>query len=132
MSTNHEASAAVYHGSTVLFLARLVSAEGAPLQAADVSAAGYTVAAADPCRADLVEPVSGHEGVSFAAELAIYETLQTAAPWDADATGYNFRHELDASENSPFPSAGTTYFVTYTLRDTNGQPIVFRYRIEAI
>ena len=49
-----------------------------------------------------------------------------------DSEGYNFRHELDVSQNEAFPKAGTVYQVRYELTPVLGQKIVFRFQLKSI
>ena len=118
-----------FAGGTVTLLARVEDAEGVALAPGEIGSASYRVDARDACSA---APVEGHDGVPLTPGDVLYGSLQTGAPWDADATGYNFRHEVDVTQHAAFPTAGKTYAVTYELTPTGGQPVLFRFLIEAL
>ncbi len=56
----------------------------------------------------------------------VFNTLQTAAPWDsdADATGYNFRYDSPATDR-PAVSGGGTYWHRYDVTFTPASGAVF-------
>jgi len=132
MSKTRDYFGASFAGGTVTLLARVEDAEGQALTSSDAAAVTYRIDARDPCEPGSATPVSGHEDQPLDPSAVLYDTLQTGAPWDIDATGYNFRHEIDVATSPAFPTAGRTYSVTYVLTTTGGQPIVFRFLIEAI
>lgn len=132
MTTVQETRGVVLNGATVLLMGRLVRSDGELLLASEASALTYGVVARDPCCPGENEAVSGHESVALLPTDVLYEALQTDAAWDVDATGYNFRHEIDITTNDAFPDAGRSYVVRYELIPITGQPIVFRFLIEAI
>lgn len=119
-------------GASVLLLARVENADGTPVLPADVANVTYTVFELRPCDSPSRMPVAGHESVSLPPAALLFPSPQLDAPWNADATGYTFRHELDATASPPFPTAGRRYLIRYELTSSVGQPIVFTFQIEAI
>jgi len=54
---------------------------------------------------------------SLTVSSVIFDTLQTDARWDEDATGYNFKHDV---ANTAMASGGKTYRFEYKLTATSG------------
>jgi hypothetical protein len=134
---NHAMQASEYQGvvfknGPAILLARVVGANGAALVQADVSTIVYTISQLDEDHPDEETPISGHSGVSLVVANVIYNALQLDALWDADATGYNFKHVVDISPNQAFPTAGKSYRVKHTLTPTSGEIILVRFRLAAI
>ncbi len=120
------------NGSAVC-LARIMDPSGVAITSGDLAAIAYTAYSLDPDDEDLRTPITGHIANAVTVANAIYDTLQTAdAAWTVDTTGYNFRHELDVSTSPVFVVAGTDYLVEYTITPTAGQPIIVRFRVQAI
>lgn len=44
----------------------------------------------------------------------VFDTLQTAVPWDTDTTGYNFRYDSPAADR-PAVAGGGTYWHRYDI-----------------
>lgn len=131
MTAVQETRGVVFHGVTVLLMGRLARADGQLLLASETATLTYSIVARDPCCPSEDDAVSGHGGVALVPGNVLYEVLQTDTAWDVDETGYNFRHEIDISANAAFPEAGRSYAVRYELIPLTGQPIVFRFLIEA-
>lgn len=132
MNDIRETPGAVFAGGSVLLMGRVTRADGQLITPADIASASYRIEARDPCCPSGGTRVEGHDGVAVTPEEVLYATPQTGPPWDIDATGYNFRHEIDIGSNPAFPAAGRFYTVRYELIPVSGQPIVIRYLIEAI
>lgn len=122
--------AAVFERSTAVFLARVAFADGVLVKPSDIVSATYTIQRRGCDDASAV--VAGHDGVAFDPAAALYATLQTDPPWDADATGYNFRFEPDTSTDPAFPNPGEVCEVRFELSPTTGAPIVFRFQVEVL
>ena len=117
--------------STVL-LARVVGLDAVAITQASLTAAEYTIYEIDDDDPDEWTPVDGHEGIDVTVSALIYDTLQTDDLWDADATGYNFKHALDVALGSPFPEAGAEYLIVFTLTPATGQVFPVRFRARCI
>ncbi|NQU23631.1 MAG: hypothetical protein HQ567_20300 [Candidatus Nealsonbacteria bacterium] len=131
------ADAADIHGTafkngSATLLARVVGADGAPITQADVASASYSVYLLDDRDADARAAVTGHDGVALSVASIVFNSLQTDSLWTVDATGYNFRHVLDASANQALPTAGRRYLVEFTLTPNSGQVILVRFRVNVI
>jgi predicted proteasome-type protease len=58
----------------------------------------------------------------------VFDTLQTDSRWDADSTGYNFRHTVAAST---LGTGDHKYGVKYTFTPAAGQPFLLEFEIWA-
>lgn len=119
------------NGSAIL-MARIVDSAGAYIQQSGVSAIKYSIYELDPCRPDNLAAVTGHDAVSLIVSGVVYDTLQTGGLWTIDAVGYNFRHQINVSQNEAFPKAGTLYQVRYELTPTTGQKSIIRFQLRVI
>jgi hypothetical protein len=119
------------NGSAIL-MARIVDAAGANVQQAGIAAIEYSVFELDPCRPDDLAIVSGHDGVALTVANVIYNSLQTGGLWTLDATGYNFRHDIDVTSSEAFPKAGVEYQIRYELTPTTGQKSIVRFQLRVI
>ena len=122
----------VYKGGSCTLLARVVGKDAQPIVQADIASAAYTVYLLDDADPDQQTPVDDHEDVSLVVADCIFNELENDDLWDADETGYNFRHTLDVSSDSAFATAGRRYRVVVTLTPTVGQVILLRFRVRAI
>ncbi len=125
-----EAYGRVFYNSSATLLARVVKYDGTYVTQSALSSASYTINEVGTNGTN-GDAVTGHSNVSVPVSNLIYDTLQTDDTWTVDSTGYNFRHVLDISSNLAFPTAGTTYRVTFTLTPTSGPPIIVRFLIQA-
>jgi len=106
--------------SNSLNLARLTGlpsapdTEGTPLVQADFASITYWAYSNDVV-------VDGHDGVSLDPADVIFDTLQG---WEADETGYNFRHNVAATA---FPTGGTIGHVIYKFVNTDGDVMHLDY-----
>jgi hypothetical protein len=119
------------NGSAIL-MARIVDGSGQPVQQSGISTVQYSIYELDPCQADNLSVVAGHDDVSLTVSGIIFNSLQTGGLWTVDEEGYNFRHELDVSESEAFPRAGVQYQVRYELTPTTGQKTIVRFQLRAI
>lgn len=132
MAGAQEILGTVFQDATATFLARVEDSAGTNLTQAAVASLLYTVSRVGGDGASEVETVLGHESIALDKTAVVFDTLQTDAQWTVDATGYNFRHEMDVSQYEAFPEAGETYQVRYEVVPTSGQKIVFRFRVRCI
>jgi hypothetical protein len=121
-----------FKNGSVILLARIVGAAGANLVQADLSAIHYTVYLLDDQNPDSRAAVEGHADVPLAVEDVVFDALQTDPIWTVDATGYNFRHELDVSAHQAFAVAGRRYLIEHQLTPADGQTILVRFRLNVI
>ena len=119
------------NGSAVL-MARIVDSAGVVVQPSGVDEIEYSVFELDPCRPDVLSVVAGHDGVALDVGDVVFNSLQTGGLWTVDEVGYNFRHEIDVSEDEAFPKAGTQYQIRYQISPTNGQKTIIRFQIRVI
>lgn len=59
---------------------------------------------------------------------SVFNTLQTDTRWDADATGYNFRHAVPAAG---FDAAGV-FQVKYVFTPASGSPFILLFEGAAL
>lgn len=117
--------------SSVVLLARLAYPNGDLVAPSQVSTVTYSIDERPGCDGERT-PVPGHQSVSVTPASVLFATLQLTGEWSVDATGYNFRHEIDVGTNDAFPTAGKAYQVRYEVTPTVGQPVVLRFLIRAI
>lgn len=122
---------ALKNGSATL-LARIVGADAADITRADIDSIRYSVYLLDDGDADARTVVAGHDDVELAVADVVFDTLRIDAIWTVDASGYNFRHELDVSTDPAFAIAGRRYLVEHRLTPAAGQVILARFRIHVI
>lgn len=133
----------VLDGGTATLLARIVGWSAAAITQADIAEAEYTVYLLDEHDPDTRTAVTAHTAVELTVADVIYDTLQTDAVWDQDATGYNFRHTVDVRPVSEeeedggglgpaFTAAGRTYLVEVTLTPVTGQVIILPFELACI
>ncbi len=122
----------VYKNGTALLLARIVDSAGQAIQQTGVSTIQYSVYELDPCQPDSLTVVAGHDGVTLTVGDVIFDALQTGGLWTVDSVGYNFRYEVDVSQNEAFPAAGAQYQVRFELMPTSGQKTILRFLLRAI
>lgn len=120
-------------GGSPVMMARVDDHTGTNLTQAAVTSIAYTVYLLDedyPDNPDTRAAVTNHEAVAVAKADAIFDALQTAAPWDSseDATGYNFKWQIDVLTNAAFAIAGRSYMVEWTITPTAGQVIRFDFQ----
>lgn len=101
----------LWQGNPLSVLARVRGVGGAYVLTSSLSSITYTVW--DVTDNPAAEVTSG----SIAVAGAVFNTLQTAFPWTADQTGYNFAW---AAPNGTFPNAPKKYRVEITFTDTSG------------
>lgn len=122
----------VFQNGTAVLMARVVGPDGDPIETADVSSIRYSIYEINHLDPGDLSVVAGHEDVALTVGNVIYDTLQTGGLWTVDATGYNFRHEVDVSSDPAFPNAHADYQVRYEVTPTSGQVVVFRFLLHAL
>jgi hypothetical protein len=119
------------NGSAIL-MARIVDSAGAYIQQSGVSTIKYSIYELDPCRPDSLSAVAGHNAVSLTVSAVVFNSLQTGGLWTIDAVGYNFRHQINVSQDEAFPKAGTQYQIRYELIPSAGQKSIIRFQLRVI
>jgi hypothetical protein len=122
----------VFRHGTAVMLARVVDGQGDNVNQASIASASYTIFALERNEPASLTPVEGHEDVVLDVEEVIFDVLQTDGGWTADEIGFNFRHELDVSDDEAFTEAGRVYQVRYELLPVTGQKLVFRFQLKCI
>lgn len=121
----------VHTNGTATCMARVVGWENAAITQSDIASASYTVYLVSATDPNVWPPVDDHDAVALTVASIIYDTMQTAAPWTVDATGYNFRHTVPIA-NAAFATPARSYVVQYTLTPASGEPIVVSFALRAI
>jgi len=88
--------------------------EGTPLVQADIDEIKYWAFSGD-------EVVSGHNGVELDPAEVIFDELQG---WGKDSTGYNFKHNVQATA---FPSGNVVGRIYYKFTNTDGDVMHLEY-----
>ncbi len=132
MTVAKDIHAVVFRNATATFMARVENSSGQAINQASVASILYTVyelAKDDPT---VLTPVTGHQNVALTVTDVVYDMLQLDSAWTVDTVGYNFRHELDVSQNEAFANAGAIYQMRYELTPVLGQKIIFRFQLRCI
>lgn len=132
MASAKDIRGTVFQNATATFLARVEDSSGALITQANVSAVAYTVSEISKDDSAVQRAIVGHENIALSKTDVVYDTLQTDSTWTVDATGYNFRHELDVSQYEAFAEVGQVYQVRFEVTPTTGQKIVFRFHVRCI
>lgn len=122
----------VFKNGSAILMARVVDEDGSAITQSDIDSATYTIYLVDDSDPDSQTAVTGHTDESLTVADVIYDSLQDDELWDVDATGYNFRHVIDVSENEAFAVAGRAYRVVAELTPSSGQKILVRFKLHVI
>lgn len=132
MAVAKDIHATVFRNASAVFMSRVENALGQAITQASVASIRYTVYELDVDDPTELTAVVGHQDATLVINDVVFDTLQTDESWTVDATGYNFRHELDVSLNEAFLEVGGIYQVRYELTQVLGQKIVFRFKLRCI
>lgn len=132
MANAKDIQGTVFRNGTAVLLARIVDGHADAVNQASLTSGSYTIFALTQDYPQVLTVVEGHEEVALDIEDVIFDSLQTDNGWTVDDVGYNFRHELDVSEDEAFSEAGRVYQVRYELVPVTGQKIVFRFLLRCI
>ena len=77
---------------------------------------------------DATTPTSAGSTATLTVADVVFDTYQTDDRWHADATGYNFRHDIAASV---FVTGGHTYQVEYKFTADGGEVFHILGRVQA-
>lgn len=105
-------------------LMQRVHADGANIVQSDLSSITYKI----------LNTETGEEEDSGTLTVSdvVYNSLQTDSRWEADDTGYNFKHDLS---HSAFPDPNVIYVVEYVFTLTGGNQFLtdpFEIRIRRV
>ncbi len=132
MTVAKDIQGTVFKDATATFMARVESSAGVNLDQAAVATIQYTIREISLVDPGVQRAIIGHENVLLDKTAVIYDVLQNDSTWTVDATGYNFRHEIDVSQHEAFSQAGEVYQVRYEIVPVVGQKIVFRFCVRCI
>ncbi len=110
-ATIHKAKA--FEDGPIALMARVIGSDGSNITQSSVTAVTYAVYELDEY-GDKVKEITAPAGLTVSD--VVFNSLQTNAHWDADSTGYNFRHDLPAAS---LPEA-KTYQVEYRFTPAGG------------
>lgn len=123
-------------GASPIFMARIYDNDGTLLTRADVASIAYKLYEDDPADASAEDGrgpvVANHNPGTFLAADVIFDTLQTDVLWEEDATGYNFKAQLDVSVNGAFTLDAPRYFLEVTITPNSGQAIKLAWRVSVL
>ena len=132
MAVAKDIQGTVFKDATATFMARVESSAGVNLDQVAVATIQYTISEISLVDPGVQRAIIGHENVLLDKMAVIYDVLQNDSTWTVDATGYNFRHEIDVSQHEAFSQAGEVYQVRYEIVPVVGQKIVFRFCVRCI
>ena len=119
MATTHELT--VFEDSGFSLMARVTGNDAENIQQADISSISYYVEDLDD---DDATPATGTLTVAD----VVFDTLQTDARWDEDATGYNFRWDVPASLVA---TGNHRYVFEIKFTPASGEPFHVRAKVTA-
>lgn len=130
---NRTKYAAGFEDAPIVLMDRVKNIAGAYITQAAVSTITYRVDAyssqrdAETCS----NPTEVTDDTSLTKTDVVYDTLQTAAPWDstADATGYNFRFTLPAASR---PVGDKWHRVEVIITPTSGDAYPLVWIVETL
>lgn len=108
-----------YQDSGVILMARVLGYDNAAINQASI--ASITLTVVDEKTGEAQDPIT------LDVSDVVFDTLQTGAPWDKDADGYNFRYDSLAAQR---PEGGRTYRFAFQFAPVIGEPFWVVFRIE--
>lgn len=99
----------VFEDSGASAMARIVDNDGTLILQADFGTITYGVF-------DMSDP--GASSNSLTVATVVFDTLQTDSRWTIDTAGYNFRHDIPASD---FGSGAKNYRFEYKFAPSSGE-----------
>lgn len=114
MTTANWKTQAVWEGTSLKVMARLVDIDGDYVTQAGIASISYRVV--EDGTDEIIEPTA------LTVSDVIFDTLQTNdSSWTVDATGYNFKCVLPPAT---FPTGGVTNYIPITFTDTSSPTAV--------
>jgi hypothetical protein len=124
----NQVAGGAFEATGVSLMDRIQGNGGTNITQASITSIAYTVHRY-PSQEDAEKATNGTEVIAataLAKTSVVFDSLQTAAPWDsdADATGYNFRYDSVAADR-PAVSGGNSYWHRYDVVFTPASGAVF-------
>ena len=132
MAMAKDVHGAVFRNAAATLMARIENSLGQAIDQASVASIHYSVYELDVGDPSVHVAVEGHDQITLDKSNVVFDTLQNDDAWSVDEVGYNFRHEIDVTQNEAFPNAGSVYQVRFEIVPVVGQKIVFRYQLRCI
>jgi hypothetical protein len=120
--------AKAFEGTGITLMDRVQGNGGTNITQASITSIAYSVSqyASYDDAENCTNGTAVITGGSLVKTTVVFDTLQTAAPWDstADSTGYNFRYDSPATDR-PAVAGGGTYWHRYDVVFTPASGAVF-------
>lgn len=126
MATTDRIMGTVFEGGGASFMARVAGNDAVNLSAAHLSGITYKVYDLDGATPD-----SATASGTITLSTSVFSALQTDARWSADATGYNFRHDIPASI---FATGDHRYLIEYLFNPKTGEDfwVLGEFHVKAV
>jgi hypothetical protein len=122
----------VFENGAAVLMARIVDSAGTCVRRSQVAAIGYSIYELDRRDPDKLSVVPGHDHVPLDVDDVFLDTLESNGLWNVDVAGYNFRHEIYATEDESFPKPGARYEIRYMFIPKFGEPMFVRFHVRVI
>jgi len=122
----------MFENGAAIMMARIVDSAGASVRRSQVVAIGYSIYELDRGKPEKFEVVAGHDCVPLDVDDVFLDSLESGGLWSVDVAGYNFRHEIQASQDESFPKAGARYEIRYLFIPKFGDPAIVRFHVRLI
>ncbi len=122
----------VFENGAAVLMARIVDDAGACVRRSQVAAIGYSIYELDERDPGTLHIVAEHDRVPLEVDDVFLDSLQSGEAWDVDVAGYNFRHEIHATEDKSFPKHGSRYEIRYMFIPNFGDPMFIRFHVRVI
>lgn len=117
----HEAE--FFEDSGGSLMARIIGPDATVLTTTKVTGITYSVY-------DTAAPTTAIVGGStLTVATVVFDTMQTDARWDRDATGYNFRYDVQSSE---LPNGKKKYRFEFKFDPVSGQDFHVAWELKAV
>lgn len=122
----------VFENGMAVLMARIVDNAGACVRRLQVAAIGYSIYELDRRDPEELSVVVGHDRVPLDVDEVFLDGLEAGGLWNVDVAGYNFRHEIYATEDESFPKRGARYEIRYMFIPKFGDPMFVRFYVRVI
>ena len=107
--SNTPTKALIYEGTGLTCMARITGEDATNVTQAAVSSIALNVYSD--------ESTTANSTTALVVSSTVFDALQTDARWTVDATGYNFKFEIDSAE---FADGDVTYRCEFKFTPTSG------------